>query len=67
MLASLHARDVALIHDASIEPLLQYHKKIGGKVKEYQEKQAAAKKGEAGQLYFDGSQSELVIHEGSED
>ena len=54
-------------HDASIEPLLQYHKKIGGKVKEYQEKQAAEKKGEAGQLYFDGTQPELVIHEGSED
>ena len=54
-------------HDASIEPLLQYHKKIGDKVKEYQEKQAAAKMGEAGQMYFDGTQSELVIHEGNKD
>ena len=54
-------------HDASIEPLLQYHKKIGGKVKEYQEKQAAEKMGANGQIWFEGQQSELVLHEGSQD
>ena len=51
-------------HDATIEPLLQYHKKIGGKVKEYQEKQRAAGKGVDGQLYFEENQSELVVREG---